>query len=69
MSLQYSFEIQPDPASQPGTQPIQDWVEEKIKKVMTWYDLADPTKPGQKLSCNPLIFFFFTKTTSFRFFL
>jgi hypothetical protein len=42
MSLKHSFEIQPDPARQSGTQPIQGWVEEKIKKVITWYDLADP---------------------------
>jgi hypothetical protein len=27
--------------------------------------LCDPARPGQKPGCNPLTFFFFTKTTSF----
>jgi hypothetical protein len=51
-------------------------VEEKIWKEKTWCDPAcwpsktryvDPARPGQKPDCNPLIFVFFTKTTSFWF--
>jgi len=44
-----------DPRLEPGR------VDEKIRKVMSRCDPADPvnpTKPGQKLGCNPLIFFY-----------
>jgi len=55
--------LKPGPAGQPGTRPIRGWnfsrVEEKIRKEKTWRDPVDPARPGQKLGCEQLIFFFF----------
>jgi len=58
-----------DPGLEPGR------IEEKIEKIMTRCDSADPVdwpddpeKPGQKLGCSPLTFVFFMKMTSFWFF-
>jgi hypothetical protein len=53
--------LKPVPAGQPGPgrprlEPGR--VEEKIEKEKIRCDLVDPARPGQKLDCNPLIFFF-----------
>jgi hypothetical protein len=40
-------------------------VEEKTRKGKILVGPGDLARPGQKFSCNTLIFVFFTKTTSF----
>jgi len=62
-----SFETQPDSTSRLKTRPIRGWNRVGLKKIGKEKTRYDPTKPGKKLGCNPLTFFF-TKTTSFWFF-
>jgi len=66
----HSFKTRPggstrDPAD-PGLEPGR--VEEKTGKEKIRCEPADPARPGQKLSCNPLTFVFLLKRRRFDFF-
>jgi len=64
----HSFETRPGPAGRPGAGTGPSWWKNRGRKNSVW-----PGWPGQGPVTNPLIFvfflFFFTKTTSFWFFL
>jgi hypothetical protein len=61
------FETRPGPAGRPGAGTRPGWWKNSISHDPVWPSglTGDPAKPGQKPGCNPLTFFFFTKTTPF----